>query len=166
MFPDHPHHCKSGLHARVEPLYFTISPALQGNELNPYPVVHVAHVAHAGHCGHIAPAGQVFPCGQVAPIPADIDDAMIFPLALVPSTVVFGKFAIVIPPPTSPSRVIPTRELLLPSLVRNTFWIYCTAFGAIVPISNALAINNIHDIHRKNKVAHFMKPILFLFVCK
>ena len=89
---------------------------------------------------------------------------MILPFVSVPNTGLLGKFVIVIPPFVVPSTITPVVLALLPSLVRNTFWIYCTALGAITPTSNALAINKIHDIHKKNNVAHFIKLMLFFFV--
>ena len=39
-------------------------------------------------------------------------------------------------------------------------------FGTITPISNACAINKTADIHKKNKVAPFIKVIFLLFACK
>jgi hypothetical protein len=67
----------------------------------------------------------------------------------------------VIPPHVVPSKMIPViAEAPLPPLfVRKICWIYWIVFGTIGTISNALAIKNMQDIHRKKSAAHLMKLI-------
>ncbi|MEI6775211.1 MAG: hypothetical protein WCL18_11020 [bacterium] len=130
-------------------------------------VFHCAHVAHDGHTPHVFPVAQVTHCAHVAPtLPHHDVGRVVLQISparhiLVP-VMVPAKY----PFPFAPSREIPVVVVLVPSDVRNIFQIYCIVFGAIGTILNPLAINNMQDIHRKNRVDHLMKFIPFLFDCR
>jgi len=151
-------------------------------------VIFITTEYHVTHCAHPPPVGhtvlQSLPKQIVTPviiaplilvaltILAFIFVPLIFvpfivpPFIVTPLKVIASTVPIKWPFPFEPSKEIPVVVLLLPSDVRNIFQIYCIVLGAMGTILKPLAINNIQDIQRKNKVAHLMKLIPFLFDCK